>query len=229
MTNLKSTIVTTSSVQDEHLKPLLFGRRLMRERKRLGLTQKEAADRCGVRREMWGRYERDEAQPGVGLLEQFCAIGARPGALLVGRAIAMEDESAELLAEVAAQLGLSNQFHELAPIVAKMQGEKRDFFDELDRGGETERAGGSDLRASELVRRWLGKSEHVVFPRDWDALASAIEAADFAARAAERSVDPHDLVDAIRALWIKTKQANRDTVSIPDFANLIDQIKGITH
>lgn len=36
----------------------LTGNRLQEERKKLGLTQAEAAKKVGVRREMWGRYER---------------------------------------------------------------------------------------------------------------------------------------------------------------------------
>jgi transcriptional regulator with XRE-family HTH domain len=41
-----------------------FGERIRSERKRLGLTQDAAAQRVGVSKEMWGKYEREVAMPG---------------------------------------------------------------------------------------------------------------------------------------------------------------------
>lgn len=62
-----------------------FGCRLKEERERLGLSQQSAADICGVRREMWGKYERDVAEPGVRVMELFSAHGADALYVLTGR------------------------------------------------------------------------------------------------------------------------------------------------
>jgi len=63
----------------------VFGQRLKEERERLGLSQQQAADIAGVRREMWGKYERGGAEPGVFVLERFCARGADVVYLVYGR------------------------------------------------------------------------------------------------------------------------------------------------
>ena len=39
-----------------------FGNRLKTERKKLGLTQAQAAEKCGVSARMWGDYERNISQ-----------------------------------------------------------------------------------------------------------------------------------------------------------------------
>lgn len=51
------------------------GIRLKEERERLGLSQQEAADKIGIRREMWGRYERGQASPGGDALTAFQLAG----------------------------------------------------------------------------------------------------------------------------------------------------------
>lgn len=39
------------------------GKRLIEERKKFGWTQAQAAEKCGISREMWGMYERGEYLP----------------------------------------------------------------------------------------------------------------------------------------------------------------------
>ena len=68
-----------------HLSAQSFGGRLKEERERLGLSQQNAAELCGVRREMWGKYERDAAEPGARVLERFSAQGADVLYVLTGR------------------------------------------------------------------------------------------------------------------------------------------------
>ena len=68
-----------------HLNAHSFGERLKRERERLGLSQQNAAELCGVRREMWGKYERDTAEPGARVLERFSTHGADVLYVLTGR------------------------------------------------------------------------------------------------------------------------------------------------
>jgi transcriptional regulator with XRE-family HTH domain len=46
------------------------------ERKRLGLSQAEAAEKCGVSREIWGKYERGLTMPGSEALYAFAHSGA---------------------------------------------------------------------------------------------------------------------------------------------------------
>lgn len=64
---------------------LQFGQRLKAERERLQLSQQAAAEKCGVRREMWGKYERGAAEPGVRVLARLGAEGADVLYLLLGR------------------------------------------------------------------------------------------------------------------------------------------------
>lgn len=40
-----------------------FSKRLKEERKKFGWTQAQAAEKCGISREMWGMYERGEYLP----------------------------------------------------------------------------------------------------------------------------------------------------------------------
>lgn len=53
----------------------LFGNRLREERKKLGLTQVEAAEKCGIERETWGKYERGIFMPGGDVLISFLGLG----------------------------------------------------------------------------------------------------------------------------------------------------------
>ena len=57
--------------------------RIKAERKRLSLTQIEAAEKCEVTRVQWGRYERGESEFGGRVLKAFIAIGA-DGAYILG-------------------------------------------------------------------------------------------------------------------------------------------------
>lgn len=59
--------------------------RIKEERDRLGLTQAEAGDRCGVSREIWGKYERGQAVPGGDVLFAFAQAGADIQYILTGQ------------------------------------------------------------------------------------------------------------------------------------------------
>jgi len=63
-----------------------FGSRIADERKRAGLSQQAIAERCGVSREMWGKYERDVASPGGDVLAKAAAAGLDVLYILTGRA-----------------------------------------------------------------------------------------------------------------------------------------------
>lgn len=62
--------------------------RLVDERKRLGLTQAEAGDVCGVSREMWSRYEKGKASMGSDVLARFAFAGADANYILTGVRVA---------------------------------------------------------------------------------------------------------------------------------------------
>ena len=63
----------------------LFGAAIAEERKRLALSQAKAATACGVSREMWGKYERDQAVMGTEVLARFAATGADVLYILTGQ------------------------------------------------------------------------------------------------------------------------------------------------
>lgn len=62
----------------------LFGRRILEERERLGLSQQEAANAAGVRREMWAKYEAG-AEPKAKVLAGMAAAGADVQYILTGK------------------------------------------------------------------------------------------------------------------------------------------------
>lgn len=62
----------------------IFGDRLKAERERLNLSQQDAAHICGVRREMWGKYERGQVEPGAFVIEHLTTHGADPLYLFKG-------------------------------------------------------------------------------------------------------------------------------------------------
>lgn len=59
--------------------------RLREERERLKLTQAEIAEKCGVSREIWGKYERGQAAPGGEVLFALAQIGADVMYILTGQ------------------------------------------------------------------------------------------------------------------------------------------------
>lgn len=62
----------------------LIGDRIKEERQRLGLKQTEIAEKAGISREMWGKYERGIAIPGGEVLFSFAAAGADIQYLMTG-------------------------------------------------------------------------------------------------------------------------------------------------
>lgn len=65
----------------------LFSVRLKNERTRLGLTQTEIASKCGISREMWGKYERGVALAGSEVLFSLAAVGVDIGYLFSGEKV----------------------------------------------------------------------------------------------------------------------------------------------
>lgn len=71
------------------------GNRLKEERKKLGLTQAQAAEKCGVSGRMWGDYERGISQPKTELFFQFEKAGIDVQYVMHGR----RDEAAAMPSE----------------------------------------------------------------------------------------------------------------------------------
>jgi hypothetical protein len=75
-----------------------IGNRLKQERKRLQMTQKQAAAASQTFAEHWGRCERGVAQVGTPILSRFGAHGADVHFILTGnRAYALSPEEQTLL------------------------------------------------------------------------------------------------------------------------------------
>ena len=74
----------------------LFGNRLKEQRKKMGLTQADAAQKAGIERETWGKYERGVFLPSGDVLISFLNIGIDVSALFS----VSERQSENLLAEI---------------------------------------------------------------------------------------------------------------------------------
>lgn len=62
-----------------------IGENLRRARKKKHLTQQDIADRTGISRTVYGKYETGDVEIGVTNLFAICdAIGVRPEAVLMG-------------------------------------------------------------------------------------------------------------------------------------------------
>ena len=83
----------------------IAGPRLAEERDRLGLTQAQAADLCGVSREMWGRYEKGSSAPGGEVFANFAIAGGDANYLLTGQRGKSEIDFAFDLAHSSTEIG----------------------------------------------------------------------------------------------------------------------------
>lgn len=81
-----------------------FCARIKNERERLNLSQQEAADIGGVRRENWSKYERGVVEPNANVIGRFIAHGADPLYLYKGRREDAGGITPELLALVVGEL-----------------------------------------------------------------------------------------------------------------------------
>src|SRR5487761_2579324 len=81
-----------------------FCARIKSERERLNLSQQSAADVCGVRREVWGKYERGAVEPGAFVIGQFIAHGADPLFLYTGKIGNADGITPDLFALVVSEL-----------------------------------------------------------------------------------------------------------------------------
>jgi len=182
---------------------LHFGARLAFERKRLSLSQKDAAEYCGVRREMWGRYERGDAEPGVGVLEHFCALGAKPGVLLGTKALEDVDAAHAVLDEIAAQLGLFNRMHELEGIGAQLLRDRAALLGDPYERKYSSRSPDVSPWSFQSIHQWLSQSPY--FLPSTDQLERVIERLEFALSVSGKDMEPYDKAAAILKLCQEAK------------------------
>lgn len=71
------------------------GERVREERKRLGLSQAQAAQLCGVVRETWGKYERGVFDLGGAALRAFVDAGADADYIVTGHRAEVFEAMAE--------------------------------------------------------------------------------------------------------------------------------------
>lgn len=76
----------------------LFGERLLKERGKLGVTQTQLAAQSGLKREMIGKYERGDAEPGLSALHALNQHGIDVAYLLTGRPHTLSKEEGNLVA-----------------------------------------------------------------------------------------------------------------------------------
>ena len=208
-----------TSTNNEHNNALSFGVRLAAERKRLGLSQKDAAERCGVRREMWGRYERGIAEPGVAVLEHFYALGANPDVLLGGAAKkeSNSDEMAALaiIGELCAQLGIYKYEQEIWKIGDQLLEDRRtdqalaDWEETPQRRRAPYPPTSSGVRGSVLMRALLLKSPFVIDDETKGRLRDVIEELETQLENSGKKISPREKARAVVDVWTKSAGSDR--------------------
>ena len=207
-----------STINEQNNAPF-FGPRLAAERKRLGLSQKDAAERCGVRREMWGRYERGIAEPGVAVLEHFYALGANPDVLLGGAAKkeSNSDEMAALaiIGELCAQLGIYKYEQEIWKIGDQLLEDRRtdqalaDWEETPQRRRAPYPPTSSGVRGSVLMRALLLKSPFVIDDETKGRLRDVIEELETQLENSGKKISPREKARAVVDVWTKSAGSDR--------------------
>lgn len=86
------------------------GARLREQREKLDMTQAAMASRCGVSREMWGKYERGIAAPRGAALAAMKRLGIDIDYVLTGQTMKLRDvlSQVKLSSEIAARYGMGD-------------------------------------------------------------------------------------------------------------------------
>ena len=207
------------STNNEQKNALSFGPRLAAERKRLGLSQKDAAERCGVRREMWGRYERGIAEPGVAVLEHFYALGAQPDVLLGGAAKKESNSdlmvAAAIVGELCAQLGIYKYEQEIWEIGDQLLEDRRadqaraDWEEAPQRRREPYPPTSSGVRGSVLMRALLLKSPFVIDDEIKGRLRDVIEELETQLQNSGKKLSPREKARAVVDVWSTAAENGR--------------------
>lgn len=205
------------STDKENKSSLPFAERLTSERKRLTLTQRDAAAKCSVSREMWGRYERGDATPGVDILEDFCSLGGDPNFLL-GKAPDTGDDlktAVAVIDELCAQLGIYKYEQEMWQIGDQLLKDRLSDW-EMTKWVDTPRRRRSpqppvntDVRGSVLMRALLLKSPVVIDDETRGRLRDVIEALEYELQDSGKSLSPRAKSRAVIELWVRATEKGR--------------------
>jgi len=197
---------------------LSFGQRLKTARLLLVLSQQKAAELCGVRREMWGKYERDEAEPGLHVLERFSAHGADAEYLLNGvqrRRTDDEVDVIEVLGAIAVHLDTPATSSELESIYKLLQDEKDSWFKE-------DAAHASTPKSWSAIRAWLCRSPKVIL--DQVEIEEVIEKLEFTLDVAGKELSYSDKASAIMSLYRQTKELPKgQRLGMDKFKAIVDR------
>lgn len=105
--------------------------RIREERKRLGLRQEDAAEKCGLSRSMWIRYEKGQSVLDGEALRRFIAIGA-DGAYILGGVRGTEVEKQKSIAMLAANNADLNALTiKMMEDSAKVMNQRQELYDGL--------------------------------------------------------------------------------------------------
>jgi transcriptional regulator with XRE-family HTH domain len=201
-----------------HKNTLSFGQRLKTARLLLVLSQQQAADICGVRREMWGKYERDEAEPGIHVLERFSAHGADAEYLLIGTTRSKngnEVDAIEVLSAIAIHLQTPVKGTELEDIYQLLQAEKDSWS-----AGSAEP--GINHFSWDAIRLWLNRSPVVI--SDPVEFEDVIEKLEFALDMSGKTLSYVEKARAILSLFRQSKElALGQRLGLDKFKEVIDR------
>lgn len=101
--------------------------RVKEERKRLELTQQEAADKCGISRSQWMRYERGETLLEGAALRAFTALGADPQYIISGKR-SSEDEATRWVTAVKITESRKAKLQSLIAVLEKLSEDDLDII-----------------------------------------------------------------------------------------------------
>lgn len=149
---------------------------------------------------MWGKYERDEAEPGLHVLERFSAHGADAEYLLKGvskRTQGGEVDAMEVLGAIAIHLETPATSADLESIYKLMQDEKDSWF-------KDDAARTLNPKSWDAIRNWLVRSPKVIF--DQVEFEDVIEKLEFTLDVSGKELSYRDKAAAILGLFRQTKE-----------------------
>jgi transcriptional regulator with XRE-family HTH domain len=180
-----------------------FGQRLKAERERIGLTQADFAEACGVGKTAQYTYERGEREPGVSYLEAAAALGADILYISTGRRDPTTDGRMKaygrILLTIERLLGLDG---------ARLDALLEIAFDDDAKIGSAKRVKFDPERISNAVREWLGAATMPDELLDLELLATIIQQVD-AAKQKHPNLAANKQARAIATLYRASKASGK--------------------
>lgn len=177
-----------------------FSARLKELRTQTGANQSKFAEIGGVQKNAQIMYEKGERSPDADYLQRLAAHNLDVQYLLTGvpknpsfRTVT----PAQLLSEIAAHLGLYNNFHELEEIQNQFQKERDAFHNSKGKVDDT-------TKSFDDIRAWLNKSPSVVF--NWADLEAVIGGLEHALAKKDETMAIQHKARAIAHLFRRAKE-----------------------